>query len=62
MPELDRILRKIEITRQKGESRLLIYEDIKPETVCSLRDMGYLVLQIYINGHIRTVVGLKEDG
>lgn len=59
--ELNRTLRKIDEIRRKGETRLLIYEDVSPETVTSLRDMGYLVLQIYIHGNIRTIVGIKDN-
>lgn len=62
MPELERTLRKIEETKRKGESRLRIIGALKAETVATLRDMGYLVLQIYTCGRIDTIVGLSKYG
>lgn len=61
MSELERILRRIEIAKRRGESRLYLEWEVDSETIASLRDMGYRVLQMYSNGYIDTIVGWGED-
>lgn len=61
MPELERLLRRIEIAKRKGENRLYIEWEIEDETVKQLRDMGYLVLQTFSGDYINTIVGWGED-
>ena len=61
MPELKRILNDIEKEKRKGENRLHIVREVGESTVLELRDMGYVVLQTYINGRIDTIVGWKRE-
>ena len=60
MPEIEMILRRIENITRKGATRLYLTEEIKTETVVALRGMGYLVLQLYKNGNIHTIVGVRK--
>ena len=61
MPELKRILNEIEKSKRKGDSQLTLYRDIDYSTVVELREMGYIVVQIYIHGNIRTKIGWKME-
>ena len=61
MPELKRILNDIDKAKRKGENRLHIVREVGESTVLELRDMGYVVLQTYINGRIDTIVGWKRE-
>lgn len=61
MSELQRIIFKIKESKKKGEGRLYIYEEIAHETLVELTNMGYLVLQVYKNGGIITIVGWRND-
>ena len=57
MSELERLLRRIEIAKRRGESRLFLEWEVDDDTVIALRDMGYLVLLVYEKGYIDTIVG-----
>lgn len=57
MSELERLLRRIEIAKRKGEKRLRLEWELDDDTVLALRDMGYLVLLVYERGYINTIVG-----
>lgn len=57
MSELERLLRRIEIAKRRGEKRLHIEWEVRSDTIVELRDMGYLVLQVYERGYIDTIVG-----
>lgn len=57
MSELERLLRRIEIAKRKGEKRLRLEWELDDDTVLTLRDMGYLVLLVYERGYINTIVG-----
>lgn len=61
MSELEIMLQRISTNKQKGETRLAVNLVLNPETIVALTDMGYLVLQVYINGYINTIVGWRED-
>ena len=60
MSELERLLRRIEIAKRRGESRLFLEWEVDDDTVIALRDMGYLVLLVYEKGYIDTIVGWGE--
>lgn len=57
MSELERLLRRIEIAKRRGENRLRLDWEVEDDTVIALMDMGYLVLQVYEKGYIDTIVG-----
>lgn len=57
MSELERLLRRIEIAKRRGEKRLCLEWELDDDTVLALRDMGYLVLLVYERGYIDTIVG-----
>lgn len=57
MSELERLLRRIEIAKRRGENRLRLDWEVDDDTVIALMDMGYLVLQVYEKGYIDTIVG-----
>ena len=61
MSELERLLRRIEIAKRRGEKRLRLEWELDDDTVLALRDMGYLVLQVYEKGYIDTIVGWGEE-
>ena len=60
MSELERLLRRIEIAKRRGENRLRLDWEVDDDTVIALRDMGYLVLLVYEKGYIDTIVGWGE--
>ena len=60
MLDLQRVLNKINTAKKKGKSQLYIIQDVDADVVIALRDMGYLVLQIYSNGYIDTIVDWKQ--
>lgn len=60
MSELERLLRRIEIAKRKGEKRLRLEWELDDDTVLALRDMGYLVLLVYERGYIDTIVGWNK--
>lgn len=61
MSELQRILVKITESKQKGENRLYLTWGIAYETLIELTNMGYLVLWVYKNSGIYTIVGWEND-
>ena len=61
MPELEILLRKIKRAKEEGRNRLYLMQDVEPETVLALRDMGYRVLQFYDQGYVDTIIGWKTD-
>lgn len=61
MPELEILLRKIKRAKEEGGNRLYLMQDVEPETVLALRDMGYRVLQFYDKGYVDTIIGWKTD-
>ena len=60
MSELERLLRRIEIAKRKGEKRLRLEWELDYDTVLVLRDMVYLVLLVYERGYIDTIVGWNK--
>lgn len=61
MSELEIMLQRISTNKQKGETRLTVNLVLNPKTIVALTDMGYLVLQVYINGYINTIVGWRKE-
>ena len=61
MSELEKLLRRIEIAKRRGENRLCLEWEVGSDTIVELRDMGYLVLQVYEEGYIDTIVGWGEE-
>lgn len=61
MSELEIILKEIEKNKREGEHQLTVQWKVNPETILDLRQQGYLVLQVFTNGYIDTIVGWKKN-
>ena len=60
MPEIEQLLKRIEIAKRRGERRLHLEWELEDDTINKLRDTGYLVLQVYNKGCIDTIVGWEK--